>query len=417
MTATWFPDGATSRVVCIGADTYHSAELPPIPAVRNNLTDLRNALTHSGHGLFAGQDADAGHCTVLGLDDGPPVDQAAIGQALSRAAHEATDLLLVYYSGHGLLDDDGMLYLALPHTDRSRLTYTALSLAHIKRDLADARARARVLILDCCFSGRAIEAMATPTDLVLGQLPVTGTYTLTSTTETTPSYAPCNSRNSAFTGALLTALTAPEPLALDEIYQHVDTTLSEAGLPGPRRRVTGHANRLALARGPVPIPPGSGVVAPPRVAADRRGMWGRLGIGTRAGRSIALVFAAVVTGVVVALTQAGDGGGEAGGSGKAGGGGASDGPGGPAHVLRTVVSQWTHYSPDTKEASHAGTLNAGGNYFYCKEKGESYKDLGRSTNWWLRTDDDEGNRNVYVSAVSLDEHSYATFQDELPDCE
>ncbi|MEU5109701.1 MULTISPECIES: hypothetical protein [unclassified Streptomyces] len=47
---------------------------------------------------------------------GEPATREAIGAALSRAGREATELLLVYYSGHGLVDDDGMLHLALEHT-------------------------------------------------------------------------------------------------------------------------------------------------------------------------------------------------------------------------------------------------------------------------------------------------------------
>ncbi|WP_051831037.1 caspase family protein [Streptomyces violens] len=419
MTGIWFPGSAASRAVCIGVDSFQDEGLPPLRAVRNNLSDLRNALTHTGHGLFTPQDAEAEHCKVLGLDE-PPVDQAAVGRALSRAAEEATDLLLVYYSGHGVLDDDGLLHLALPHTDRANLKYTALPLTHVKRDLAEARARARVLVLDCCFSGRAIEAMAAPEDLVVGQLPVSGTYTLTSTNATSPSYAPLGSQNSAFTSALLTALAAPRPLTLDEIFRHIRGRLRDSGLPGPQCRATGDAPRLALARGPVPPPPKSEVVVPLQEDAGRGGRRWLPRPGTRGRWAVAVAFALVVAVVVTALvigairSNAGDGAGGGDGSGGSPGG---DSPGRSAHVLRTVVTQWTHFTPDADEASHAGSLNAGRNYFYCKKEGEPYQNNGHSTSLWLRTDDDTGNRNVYVSAVSLDAHSYATFQDELPYCE
>ncbi|GAA2993539.1 caspase family protein [Streptomyces fulvorobeus] len=252
MTETWFPRADASRIVLIGAGTFRDRALPPIAAVDNNLRDLKNAFTHPEHGLVAGQ--PTGHCTVLGLD-GEPVDQAAVGNALQRAGSEADDLLLVYYSGHGLLDDDGMLYLTLKHTDPERLRYTALPLDVIKRDLATAPARARVLILDCCFSGRAIAAMATAPSLVLGQLPAGGTYTLTSTTATAPSHAPPGDRHSAFTAVLLNALAATEPLNMDQIYHYAESELRHLGLPSPQRRGTGAASWLALARGPLPHPP------------------------------------------------------------------------------------------------------------------------------------------------------------------
>jgi uncharacterized caspase-like protein len=46
-----------------------------------------------------------------------PKDEVAVGAALTRAVREAEDLLLVYYAGHGLLDDDGLLHFALADTD------------------------------------------------------------------------------------------------------------------------------------------------------------------------------------------------------------------------------------------------------------------------------------------------------------
>ncbi|WFB10522.1 caspase family protein [Streptomyces sp. LX-29] len=182
-----------------------------------------------------------------------PASTVEVGTALSRAAEQASDLLLVYYGGHGLLDDDGMLHLALPDTQSARPGWTGIPLDLLKRDLSRARAKARVLLLDCCFSGRAVTAMANPRNLVFGQSELSGTYILTSTTATSPSHAPPGERYTAFTGALLDALGSAEPLTLDGIYAHVDTALASRGLPRPRRQAVNTAGGLALVRGPVPI--------------------------------------------------------------------------------------------------------------------------------------------------------------------
>ncbi|MFD8864662.1 caspase domain-containing protein [Streptomyces sp. NPDC059590] len=248
MTGTWFADAASSRVVLLGSSEYD--KLDDLPAVRNNLTDLRHAITESEHGLLVGRPDE--HCAVLG-PGGEPATREAIGAALSRAGREATELLLVYYSGHGLVDDDGMLHLALEHTDPKRLGFTAVPLDVIMRDLVRARARARVLILDCCFSGRAIGVMAPPGGLLSGQLPASGTYVLTSTGATKTSHVPRGSRHSAFTGALLGALGEAEPLNLDQIYERVRGELCGHGLPSPERRTTGGAGGLALTRGPIRV--------------------------------------------------------------------------------------------------------------------------------------------------------------------
>lgn len=67
---------------------------------------------------------------------------------------EAGDLLLVYFGGHGDLDDEGNAYL-IP-TDlhsRAALKRTGINLADFTRTIVDSRAQARILILDACHSG------------------------------------------------------------------------------------------------------------------------------------------------------------------------------------------------------------------------------------------------------------------------
>ncbi|WP_405470436.1 caspase family protein [Streptomyces anulatus] len=245
MTGTRFPERATSRAVLIGAGTFHDPKLPDIPAVQANLDALRRTLTHPVHGVFAPE-----HCVVVA----DPKDQATVGAALSRAVRESEDLLLVYYCGHGLLDDDGLLHFALTGTDSQNVSWSAIHLDLVKRMVGGARAKARVLVLDCCFAGKAISAMAGPSALALGQLNLTGTYTLTSTTATAPSHAPPGAAHTAFTGSMLQALTVPGPLTLDEVHRHVDEELAGLGLPRPQQRSVGAVGKLSLVRGPARKP-------------------------------------------------------------------------------------------------------------------------------------------------------------------
>ncbi|MEU0531573.1 caspase family protein, partial [Amycolatopsis tolypomycina] len=242
MSRARFPAAAASRAVLIGVSRYESAALPPLPAVRTNLSDLRAALTDPTTGTL-----NRSGCRTLG-DNATP---AEVGRALAEASREASDLLLVYYAGHGVLDEDGTLHLALRTTSEDHPGWTALPITLVKRELARARARARVLVVDSCFSGQAIEAMAAPAGLVAGQLRLTGTYTLTSVPANEPSKAPIGARHTAFTGALLDALASPEPLTLDEIYRHTDETLAGLGLPRPQRGAVNSASDLALVRGPL----------------------------------------------------------------------------------------------------------------------------------------------------------------------
>ncbi|MFH9314404.1 caspase family protein [Streptomyces anulatus] len=229
----------------IGAGSFHDPELPDIPAVQANLDALRRTLTHPVHGVFAPE-----HCVVVA----DPKDQAAVGAALSRAVRESEDLLLVYYCGHGLLDEAGLLHFALTGTDHQNVSWSAIHLDLVKRMVGGARAKSRVLVLDCCFAGKAISAMAGSSGLALGQLNLTGTYTLTSTTATAPSHAPPGAAHTAFTGSMLEALAVPGPLTLDEVHRHVDNELAGLGLPRPQRRSVGAVGGISLVRGPTREP-------------------------------------------------------------------------------------------------------------------------------------------------------------------
>jgi len=63
------------------------------------------------------------------------------------------DLLLMYFSGHGVLDTQGRLFLAVRDTQRQLLRATSIPAAFITDDMDSSRSKRQVLILDCCHSG------------------------------------------------------------------------------------------------------------------------------------------------------------------------------------------------------------------------------------------------------------------------
>lgn len=63
------------------------------------------------------------------------------------------DLLLLYFSGHGIRDERGTLYLAVRNTNLKRLRVTAIKSDFIRETMDQTRSRRQVLILDCCNSG------------------------------------------------------------------------------------------------------------------------------------------------------------------------------------------------------------------------------------------------------------------------
>lgn len=65
---------------------------------------------------------------------------------------------------------------------------------------------------------------------------------------------------------------------------------------------------------------------------------------------------------------------------------------------------WTnapsHYS-SYFDTPTGGTLYEGSNYFYCQSQGRTHSAHGYTNDWWLKTDDDSGFTNVWVSAVYI----------------
>ncbi|MFJ2829304.1 PQQ-binding-like beta-propeller repeat protein [Streptomyces sp. NPDC087263] len=63
------------------------------------------------------------------------------------------DLTLLYFTGHGLKDEDGRLYLATANTRRDSLLFTSLPAEQVDQAMSGSMSRQKVLILDCCYSG------------------------------------------------------------------------------------------------------------------------------------------------------------------------------------------------------------------------------------------------------------------------
>jgi hypothetical protein len=96
------------------------------------------------------------------LDPATPLE---MGDAVAAAAERATGLLVVHFVGHGLLSDEGVLHLATRSTEPrpTRPPHTSLPYATVRyclrQYLNGGPHRRLVVVLDCCFSGRATEGL------------------------------------------------------------------------------------------------------------------------------------------------------------------------------------------------------------------------------------------------------------------
>jgi uncharacterized caspase-like protein len=85
------------------------------------------------------------------LNQPEPIVRGAIDEFFDQKKPD--DLLVLYFSGHGVRDELGSLYLAVKNTIRSRLKSTAIKSDFIREAMDQSRSRRQVLILDCCNSG------------------------------------------------------------------------------------------------------------------------------------------------------------------------------------------------------------------------------------------------------------------------
>ncbi|MFD9572011.1 caspase domain-containing protein [Streptomyces sp. NPDC059982] len=238
-------DPARSRLVVIGTPRYRDERLPDVPAIAHNVAGLAAAFTDPELGGFT-----EGHCrTVPAAADLPQA-----GDILTTAAEQAGDLLLVSYSGHGLIDRLGKPYLSLAATRPDRPASYALSFEAVRETFLDSRADNRVLILDSCFSGRAIgRPLAAEAQSLLSALEVSGSCTLTAATANRVALALDGERHTAFTERLLRLFRNGSPTAGQmptpaDTHRHLHAQLTAEGLPVPQQRGTDTAGQLGLVR-------------------------------------------------------------------------------------------------------------------------------------------------------------------------
>ena len=95
---------------------------------------------------------------IGGFDEVTTVINESFASVTRSIAHfyakrKRNDFLLVYFSGHGILDERGHLYFAVKDTERELLRATAVSAGFITNEMDRCRSQRQALVLDCCHSG------------------------------------------------------------------------------------------------------------------------------------------------------------------------------------------------------------------------------------------------------------------------
>jgi hypothetical protein len=192
---------------------------------------------------------------IAGFDVTMLVNQPhyVVGEAIADfyADCHRDDLTLLYFSGHGLKDDEGRLHLAMTNTRREALLFTAISAEQLNAAMDGCASRRKVLILDCCYSGAfpvGRQAKADDGVQTLERFQGKGRAVLTASDATQYAFEGDDltgaGTSSVFTRYLVEAIRSGEAdldedgdIALDELYSYVrEKVVAEVPQQRPKKQ-------------------------------------------------------------------------------------------------------------------------------------------------------------------------------------
>ena len=176
------------------------------------------------------------------------------------------DLLLVYFSCHGVKDSTGRLYFATTNTAFDLLRSTGVSASFVSEQMELTRSKRIVLLLDCCYSGAFLKGFQARGDdsVSVSQLEGRGRAVITASRSTEYAFeaeelTAANAQPSVFTGAVVEGLATGQAdrngdgiVTVDELYDFVyDHVRGKVAGQTPGRWVN-LEGELAVARNPRP---------------------------------------------------------------------------------------------------------------------------------------------------------------------
>ncbi|MBD2611963.1 caspase family protein [Nostoc punctiforme FACHB-252] len=196
---------AKKIALLIGVSEYGEG-IPPLSAPLNDVEAMQQVLQNPKLGDFD---------RVEPLSNPGLIEMRKAIVKLFKEADNKDDLVLLYFSGHGLYnqDNEDHLYLANRISANDDFEATAVEANFIQVRLNLCRAKRRVVILDACFSGAYANCWEAKGDSVVNikqqleqQLGAKGSVVLTSSSATEKSFENKDSKLSLYTKHLVNGI-------------------------------------------------------------------------------------------------------------------------------------------------------------------------------------------------------------------
>ncbi|MFC9282079.1 caspase family protein [Streptomyces collinus] len=250
-------DRSRSRAILIGTSHHRDPAIRPLPAAScvSALTDL---LTSEVCGWPRER--------VTAIEDAETPRDAVM--ELVAQVRDVTDVLLVYFVGHGMRTRDGRLALALTGTvaDPEVLGDSALLYPRLAEVLRGSPAATKLVILDCCHAELGLDAefhFQSGTGDLADVAPVDGLYFIGASSRYEKAKSPLGGRLTHFTHAFVDVVGNGIPgssaeLTLRQIFVETRARLLRERLPQPVDGGVRDAFQFPFARNAAHRPDGDG---------------------------------------------------------------------------------------------------------------------------------------------------------------
>ncbi len=216
----------------IGVSEY-APGLNPLPAAVKDLDAMKEVLLHPDMGEFAESD-------IVLLKNPRRQEMEESIETLFANRHK-DDLVLLFFSGHGIKDDAGRLYLASSTTRKTPqgdlVRSSAVSANFVHENMSRSRSKRQVVILDSCFSGAFAEGLLAKDDGTVDirtQLGGEGRAILTSSSSTQYSFEQEGEELSLYTRFLIEGIKTgaadqdgDDVVSIDELHEYASRKVRE----------------------------------------------------------------------------------------------------------------------------------------------------------------------------------------------